>query len=83
MNPLEIKFIVQVELDNGMIITKDFMALTDIEAMDKAFDYITKNFKEKIEDIKVVENMNNVDEREKIKQELLEELKKRISISSN
>ena len=55
MNPLEIKFIVQVELDNGMIITKDFMALNDIEAMDKAFDYITKNFKEKIEDIKVVE----------------------------
>lgn len=54
MNPLEIKFIVQVELDNGMIITKDFMALNDIEAMDKAFDYITKNFKEKIEDIKVV-----------------------------
>lgn len=24
MNPLEIKFIVRVELDNGMIITKDF-----------------------------------------------------------
>lgn len=54
MNPLEIKFIVRVELDNGMIITKDFMALTDMEAIDKAFDYITKNFKEKIEDIKVV-----------------------------
>lgn len=54
MNPLEIKFIVQVELDNGMIITKDFMALTDMEAMDKTFNYVAKNFKEKIEDIKVV-----------------------------
>lgn len=54
MNPLEFKFMIQIELEDGMIITKEFIALNDLEAIDKAYVYAKNNFKEEILDIKVV-----------------------------
>lgn len=54
MNSLESKYMIQIELNTGMIINKEFIALNDLEAIDKAYIYAKNNFKEEILDIKVV-----------------------------
>lgn len=54
MNPLENKFMIQIELEGGIIINKEFIALNDLEAIDKAYIYVKNKFNKQILDIKVV-----------------------------
>lgn len=54
MNPLKNKFKVQIQLANGRIINKEFTALNDLDAIDKAYIYAKINLKENILDVKVV-----------------------------
>ena len=52
MNPLKNKFKVQIQLANGRIINKEFTALNDLDAIDKAYIYAKINLKENILDVK-------------------------------
>lgn len=54
MNPLENKFMIQIELEDGMIITKEIVALNELEAIDRAYVYVKNKFNKQILDIKVV-----------------------------
>lgn len=54
MPPMELKYMVQIELEDGFIINKEIFAINPLEATDKAYAYAKNRFKKDIVDIKVV-----------------------------